>query len=56
MLLNTDKTKVMLLTSRQKRTTFTGKVLSLTFNNVELQHSADYISFPLGSLDPMWYI
>ena len=39
MLLNTDKTKVMLLTSRQKRTTFTGKVLSLNFNNVELQLS-----------------
>ena len=39
MLLNTDKTKVMLLTSRQKRTTFTGKVLSLNFNNAELQLS-----------------
>ena len=39
MLLNTDKTKVMLLTSRQKRTPFTGKVLSLNFNNVELQPS-----------------
>ena len=39
MLLNTDKTKVMLLTSRQKRTTFTGKVLSLNFNNVKLQLS-----------------
>ena len=37
MLLNTDKTKVMLLTSRQTRTTFTGKVLSLNLNNVGLQ-------------------
>ena len=37
MLLNTDQTKVMLLTSRQKRTIFTGKVLSLNFDNVELQ-------------------
>ena len=37
MLLNTDKT--MLLTSRQNITTFTGKVLSLNFNNVELQLS-----------------
>ena len=39
MLLNTDKTKVTLSTSRQKRTTFTGKVLSLNFNNIELQLS-----------------
>ena len=29
----------MLLTSRQKRTTFTGKVFSLNFNNIELQLS-----------------
>ena len=23
---------------------------------VEHHHSADFISFPLGSLDPLWYI
>ena len=37
MLLNTDKTKVMLITTRQKRLHINENILSLSYNDVELQ-------------------
>ena len=37
MLLNTEKTKVMLITTRQKRLHINENSLSLSYNNVELQ-------------------
>ncbi|MES9882038.1 MAG: reverse transcriptase family protein, partial [Sedimenticola sp.] len=36
MLLNTDKTKVMLLTTRQKRTSMADKTLELKYDNIDL--------------------
>ena len=37
MLLNTDKTKVMLITTRQKRLHINENILSLSYNDLELQ-------------------
>ena len=37
LLLNTDKTKLMLITNRQRRNTFAGNDLTLLYNDVELQ-------------------
>ena len=37
MLLNTDKTKLMLITNCQRRNTFAGNDLTLLYNDVELQ-------------------
>ncbi|MCU7801208.1 MAG: reverse transcriptase family protein, partial [gamma proteobacterium symbiont of Lucinoma myriamae] len=41
MLLNTNKTKVMFLTSRQKRVTLTNNVLKLNYDGIELQLSSN---------------
>ena len=37
MLLNTEKTKVMLITTRQKKLHINENILSLSYNNAELQ-------------------
>ena len=37
MLLDTDKTKLMLITNRQRRNTFAGNDLTRLYNDVELQ-------------------
>ena len=37
MLLNTEKTKVMIITTRQKRMHINENILSLSYNDVELQ-------------------
>ena len=41
MLLNTEKTKVMLITTRQKILHINENILSLSYNNVELQVTTD---------------
>ena len=40
MVLNTDKTKVMLITSRQKRLSLQNPVLSLTYSDIDIKNDS----------------
>ena len=52
MLLNTEKTKVMLITTSQKRLHLHNRILNLTFNNDSLKNIDNLTKCPVGHVYP----